>query len=205
MKLILLLKAKKAQVGEIRSWKGGRYQKQSNGKWMPVKKQISKKDTKDDIPTAKKLVYFADKKSGGKTKNNQWVRIEYKGKIIDVMQSRNNSPRFRVLDLKTAKTANLTTDKNEKLVLEQKTKEQEAFDKIEQVLTYVDRGYAKAKDVLPKINKLASSLAKMDIRSRVLFDKLYTHDYISTNAKPEVTATMKGMSKNYPEVQRHIY
>lgn len=37
-----LEKGKKAQVGEIREWRGQKFQKQPNGGWLPVKQQSSK-------------------------------------------------------------------------------------------------------------------------------------------------------------------
>ena len=65
-----LEKGKKAQIGEIREWKGVKFQKQPNGGWIPVKQGTKetkkegevdwKKVTKEDIdnfPTGTKISY----------------------------------------------------------------------------------------------------------------------------------------------------
>lgn len=40
----VLEKGRAAQMGEIRTWNGTRYQKQSNGSWNPIKKNRTEKD-----------------------------------------------------------------------------------------------------------------------------------------------------------------
>ena len=46
-----LEKGRKAQIGEIREWKGQKFQKQANGGWLPVKgeKKSEKKDEASDV------------------------------------------------------------------------------------------------------------------------------------------------------------
>jgi len=79
-----LEKGRKATIGEIREWKGQRYQKQGNGQWVPVKGQSSnqpkqeKQDGKIDI---KELTNLAKKetKSGFdlKEKNGEIIITTY--------------------------------------------------------------------------------------------------------------------------------
>jgi len=87
-----LEKGKKAQIGEIREWKGQKFQKQSNGGWIPVK-QGTKDSKKEDFDwkkvTAKDMagvpvgtkISFEDDLSGTrvvaeKIKDNSWKNDE---------------------------------------------------------------------------------------------------------------------------------
>ena len=83
-----LEKGKKAQIGEIREWKGQKFQKQPNGGWIPVKqgqgstkgsdfdwKKVKKEDI-ESLPDGTKISY-EDELSGEtvhiEKKGNSWV------------------------------------------------------------------------------------------------------------------------------------
>lgn len=83
-----LEKGKKAQIGEIREWKGQKFQKQPNGGWIPVKqgqgntkgsdfdwKKVKKEDI-EGLPDGTKISY-EDELSGEtvhiEKKGNSWI------------------------------------------------------------------------------------------------------------------------------------
>ena len=81
-----LEKGKKAQIGEIREWKGQKFQKQPNGGWVPVKQGTKKTEKEDkssevrkDLP---KMEHGGDEKKDAEAHEKALDQLKKEGFVV---------------------------------------------------------------------------------------------------------------------------
>lgn len=201
-----LEKGRKAQIGEVREWKGQKFQKQPNGGWLPVKQGT--KDTKKEgevnwkkvtekdmaaLPVGTKISYY-DNLSGTdvvttKVKENSWEADGNTYTDEEVSQSVSHP------DVENHKMEKPSSEKKE----EKKSLSDEAMSKVEQFLD--------SREVMDSFDDYLANEGKegsLELFKEWLFDK-QSREMGIKHLVEETGADEEALGKVYDEKLKETY